>query len=167
VAAPTRGWPSHPPEDPPDASGQQPLASYSGPAPADPWQVPWGQPSSSSQLPGQAAVPLPATGHQMVPWQGWLTHIAINQLAQSTSLPPRDDDEDSHPSEEGADSTCYRKADHNYCPPPGPIKIRFTSANYKGKTRNVRVCEKCWRWIGKPTSGFQVVLRGSSRAVHV
>ena len=160
-------WSGPPPSpsptaDPPGPSGQPGLASYSNPVQDDAWHSPSQPPSSSSQLPDLAAMPRPTPGQRMVPWNPMLTAIAVAQLAQLTSLPPRDDDENSYPSEEGAVKQCYRKADHNNNPPPGPVKVRFTSVNYQG-TRNVRVCEKCWNWMKRPSSGMKVILRGSSR----
>jgi len=161
---------SHCPPANPSGPGQ---ASYSGPVREDPWRLPLQPQSSSCQLPGLSAVPPPTLGQQvdpwhqqMVPWQPQLTAPAVQQQGQLTSLPLRDDDEDSYASDEEADRNCYRKADHNYNPPPGPVKIRFTSGNYRG-TRSVRVCAKCWNWMKKPSSGMQVVLRGSSRGAHV
>jgi hypothetical protein len=38
-----------------------------------------------------------------------LTAIAVEQFTQLTSLPPRDDDEDSCPSEEEAVKQCYKR----------------------------------------------------------
>ena len=167
LAGPGLGWPSHSPTaDPAGQSGQPGPASYSSPLQDVPWHSPLLPPSSSNQLPGPAVVPLPTPGQQVVPWQPTLTATMVQQLSHQTRLPPRDHDEDSYPSDEDADTTCYRKADHHQQPPPGPVKVRFTSGNYKG-TRNLRVCEKCWRWMKKPNSGVQVILRGSSRLVHV
>jgi hypothetical protein len=169
LAGPGLGWLSHlPPANASFSSGQPVQASYSGPVQGDTWRLPPQPQSSSSQLPG-----LPILGQQvdpwqqqMVPWQPQLTGPAVQQLGQQTSLPPRDDDEDSYPSDEDADKRCYRESDHSHNPPPGPVKIRFTSKNYRG-TRNVRVCERCWNWMKRPSSGCQVVLRGSSRLVVV
>ena len=153
----SHSWAAHPP-------AQSGHGSYSGPAQDDPWSTPWQSSASSSPAVQQPAAPGPNPGHQMVPWQGMLTHIAINQLGLLSQV--RDDDEDSFPSNDDSDKMCYRKQDHSMVPTPGPVKVRFTSANYVG-TRNKRVCQKCWSWMKKPNSGFQVILRGSSREVHV
>ena len=159
-------WAGPPPSPRPTAdprlSGQPGLASYSKPVHDDPWHLPFQLPSSSSQLPDLTAVPHPTPGQQMVPWQPMLTAIAVEQFTQLTSLPPRDDDEDSCPSEEEAVKQCYRKAGHDNNPPCGTVKVQFTSVNYQG-TRNVMVCEKCWDWMKRPSSGMKVILRGSSR----
>ena len=62
----------------------------------------------------------------MVPWQPTLNATTlVRQLEQLD--PDREDDEDSHPSEPDADRLCYYKGVHNERPPPGPIKVRFTS----------------------------------------
>ena len=151
-----------PTDDPPGQSGQPGLASYSDPVQDNAWRSPSQPPSSSSQLPDLAAAPRPTPGQQTVPWHPMLTATAVAQLAQLTSLPLRDNNEDSYSSEEEAVQQCYRKAEHNNNPPPGPVKVWFTSVNYRGP-RSRRVCVECWNWMKRPSSGMKVRLRGSSR----
>ena len=154
--------PSHIPSVDPAGQLRLPVRnSYSSsPAPADPWHAPVQGP------PVQALAPQPTAG-QLVPWAPALTHAFSNQLGQAAGRDDdEDDDEDDYPSDPDAPKTCYRLADHNQRPPPASIKVRMTSANYRS-TRSLRVCEKCWRWMSKPNSGVQVILRGSSRLTLV
>ena len=172
------GQPSHSPaaDNPPQLPGQPVLDWVSEPRQDEPWslprqdepwstprqEVPWSlppQPPPTSQQPGLAVAQLPAPLQQVDVWQD-----AMLFRQTGSPAPYSDDDEDSYPSEPEADRLCFYKNEHNDRPPPGAIKVRFTSVNRSG-TKSVRVCERCLRWMRKPNAGVKFVLRGSSRGL--
>ena len=108
-----------------------------------------------------AVAQLPAPLQQVDVWQD-----ATLFRQTGSPAPYSDDDEDSYPSEPEADRLCFYKSEHNDRPPPGAIKVRFTSLNRSG-TKSVRVCERCLRWMRKPNAGVKFVLRGSSRGLDI
>ena len=154
------GLPSHSPaaDNPPQQPGQPVLDWVSGPRQDEPWSLP-PQPPPTSQQPGLAVAQLPAPLQQVDVWQD-----AMLFRQTGSPAPYSDDDEDSYPSEPEADRLCFYKNEHNDRPPPGAIKVRFTSSNRSG-TKSVRVCERCLRWMRKPNAGVKFVLRGSSRGL--
>ena len=149
-------------------SGPRQNEPWSLPRQDEPWSLPRQeaprslppQPPPTSQQPGLAVVQLPAPLQQVDVWQD------ATPFWQTGSPAPDSDDEDSYPSEPEADRLCFYKNAHNGRPPPGAIKVRFTSSNRSG-TKSVRVCERRLRWMRKPNAGVKFLLRGSSRGLNI